>query len=192
DEVQRTRDGAAEGRRGGVLDTSLAVAEQTPGVDDVEDVTPAASGGEAEHAAARDERGRAAAASPCEQCKDGKRQRDRQLGAEADSEREPREQRFERLASQQEECRRDRERGGDEIVLCGRRLERDEAQRRQNRGSACRRPGLVAEPARGAVDGDEDRELRDVLRQGVERRRARDEEEQGQLLRERLELVDAS
>ena len=65
--------------------------------------------------------------SPYEQCKDGKRQRDRQLGAEADSEREPSEQRFERLASQQEECRRDRERGCDEIVLCCRRFERDEA-----------------------------------------------------------------
>ena len=123
--MQRPRDRAAQGRRRGVLDAPLAVAEQPPRVDDVEDVTPAAGDGEAEYAAAGDEGGRAAAASPCEQCKDGKRQRDRQLGAEADSEREPREQRFERLASQQEECRRDRERGGDEIVLCGRRLERD-------------------------------------------------------------------
>ena len=46
-------------------------------------------------------------------------------------------------------------------------------------------------PPRRPVDGDEDRQLRDVLRQRVEHRRARGrEQEEDLLLGERLELVD--
>ena len=138
-------------------------------MDVVEDVAPHRDRDERCDAAGERRGERAPPAQEREPDEHGQDEAGRQLDAEAERDGRAAERRLDVAAAEQQAGGDDRERRRDEVVLRRRRLERDEREGRDQEGARRRGARREAEPARGAVDGDERRELGQVLRQRVER-----------------------
>ncbi len=123
EQEEGVRDAPGVGGRGGVLDTTLAVAEQVPGVDGVEDVAPHPECGEPGETAEERECERAAAAHEREPDEHREHERGRELRTDPEGGRGAGGQRLEPSVSEQEAGGDGGEGGGDEVVLGGGRLE---------------------------------------------------------------------
>ena len=174
-----------------MLDAPAAVAEQMAGVVEVEHEAPAGDRGEPRGCPYRRGGDRPAPAQEGERDQDGPDEDGGQLHPQPQGRREAGERSLGPAPVEEEARGGAGERPGDEVVLRGRRLVGEEAEGGEEAGGAHRGADAEAEAPGGCVDGEEDRELREVLRHCVEAARAGCcEQEVDLLLGERLELVD--
>ena len=135
----------------------------------VEHVAPHPERDQSDHAAGERRR---ECSSPARDCKPGE-DRQREAGGELRPETECGRRTCERglepaTPEEQARCNGD-ERGGNEIVLSRERLEREHGEGGEQKCTACSCAHFEPESPRRAVDGDENRELGEELRQEVQR-----------------------